>query len=53
MDKENRYSFEGQSIQGMNGKSVREVLETSATGYGLESVIESKEEPQKDITDTE
>lgn len=40
MGNEDKFPFEGDSIQNMNRKSVREVLEFSSTGYGLESVME-------------
>ncbi|WP_191090740.1 hypothetical protein [Niallia endozanthoxylica] len=43
MDKEDRFPFEGDSSQYMNQKTVREVLELSSTGYGLESVSEEKD----------
>ncbi|WP_338447808.1 hypothetical protein R4Z09_16310 [Niallia oryzisoli] len=40
MGNEEKFPFEGDSIQNMHRKSVREVLEFSSTGYGLESVME-------------
>jgi len=44
MDKEDRFPFEGDSTQSKNRRTVREVLELSSTGFGLESSLEQKDE---------